>query len=69
VITIGPSIESSTTSLELPARSRELVILTVAEYTASPFVTAQHDPIALAAGSGSEPGSWTVPSSRPPTAP
>jgi alkylhydroperoxidase family enzyme len=40
------------TSLELPARSRELVILTVAEYTASTFVAAQHDPIALAAGVG-----------------
>jgi len=40
------------TSLELPARSRELAILTVAEYTASTFVAAQHDPIALAAGVG-----------------
>jgi alkylhydroperoxidase family enzyme len=40
------------TALELPARSRELVILTVAEYAASPFVAAQHDPIALAAGVG-----------------
>jgi alkylhydroperoxidase family enzyme len=38
------------TALELPARSRELVILTVAEYTGSTFVAAQHDPIALAAG-------------------
>jgi len=38
------------TALELPARSRELVILTVAEYTASTFVAAQHDPMALAAG-------------------
>jgi alkylhydroperoxidase family enzyme len=38
------------TSLELPARSRELVILTVAEYTGSTFVAAQHDPIARAAG-------------------
>jgi alkylhydroperoxidase family enzyme len=40
------------TALELPARSRELVILTVAEYTASPFVAAQHEPIASAAGVG-----------------
>jgi alkylhydroperoxidase family enzyme len=40
------------TALELPARSRELVILTVAEYTASTFVAAQHDPIAQAAGVG-----------------
>jgi len=39
-------------SLELSARSRELVILTVAEYTASTFVAAQHDPMALAAGVG-----------------
>ncbi|GAA2893119.1 carboxymuconolactone decarboxylase family protein [Nonomuraea rubra] len=37
-------------SLELPARSRELVILTVAEYTESSFVTAQHVPMARAAG-------------------
>jgi alkylhydroperoxidase family enzyme len=40
------------TSLELPARSRELVILTVAEYTASTFVAAQHEPMAAAAGVG-----------------
>jgi alkylhydroperoxidase family enzyme len=40
------------TSLELPARARELVILTVAEYAASTFVAAQHDPIALATGVG-----------------
>jgi alkylhydroperoxidase family enzyme len=40
------------TALELPARSRELVILTVAEYTASTFVAAQHDPLAGAAGVG-----------------
>jgi alkylhydroperoxidase family enzyme len=38
------------TSLELPARSRELVILAVAEYTGSTFVAAQHDPISRAAG-------------------
>ena len=40
------------TALDLPARSRELVILTVAEYTGSTFVAAQHDPMALAAGVG-----------------
>jgi alkylhydroperoxidase family enzyme len=38
------------TSLELPARSRELVILTVAACTGSAFVAAQHEPIARAAG-------------------
>lgn len=38
------------TSLELPARSRELVILTVAEYTDSTFVAAQHNPMSQAAG-------------------
>lgn len=38
------------TSLELPARSRELVILTVAEYTGSTFVAAQHNPMSQAAG-------------------
>jgi alkylhydroperoxidase family enzyme len=38
------------TALELPPRSRELVILTVAAYTSSTFVAAQHDPIAEAAG-------------------
>ncbi|RQW97089.1 carboxymuconolactone decarboxylase family protein [Micromonospora inaquosa] len=38
------------TALELPARSRELVILTVAEYAESEFVAAQHRPIAEAAG-------------------
>jgi AhpD family alkylhydroperoxidase len=37
-------------SLVLPARSRELVILTVAEYIACTFEAAQHKPIALAAG-------------------
>jgi alkylhydroperoxidase family enzyme len=37
-------------SLELPARSRELVILTVAEYTDGEFEAGQHKPIALAAG-------------------
>lgn len=38
------------TALELPARSRELVILTVAEYTGSTFVAAQHGPMSQAAG-------------------
>ncbi|MGQ5261191.1 carboxymuconolactone decarboxylase family protein [Micromonospora sp. ZYX-F-536] len=38
------------TSLELPARSRELVILTVAEYAECEFVAAQHRPMAEAAG-------------------
>jgi alkylhydroperoxidase family enzyme len=53
--TVKPFIElarAQFTALELPARSRELVILTVAEYTASTFVAAQHDPISLAAGVG-----------------
>jgi AhpD family alkylhydroperoxidase len=36
--------------LELPARSRELVILTVAEYAECEFVAAQHRPISEAAG-------------------
>jgi len=40
------------TALELPARSRELVILTVAAWTASAFEAAQHDQIAAAAGVG-----------------
>lgn len=38
------------TSLDLPVRSRELVILAVAEYTGSTFVAAQHTPISQAAG-------------------
>lgn len=38
------------TSPELPPRSRELVILTVAEYTGSTFVAAQHDPLSQTAG-------------------
>jgi alkylhydroperoxidase family enzyme len=53
--TVKPFIElarAQFTALELPARSRELVILTVAEYTASTFVAVQHDPIARAAGVG-----------------
>ncbi|MGW1622425.1 hypothetical protein [Streptomyces sp. NPDC002172] len=40
------------TSLELSARARELVILTVAEYTGSTFVAAQHDPMSQSAGVG-----------------
>jgi alkylhydroperoxidase family enzyme len=53
--TVKPFIQlarAQFTALELPARSRELVILTVAEYTDSTFVAAQHDPIAHAAGVG-----------------
>lgn len=38
------------TAMELPARSRELVILTVAEYTDSTFVAAQHSPMSQSAG-------------------
>ncbi|MFF3440139.1 carboxymuconolactone decarboxylase family protein [Streptosporangium sp. NPDC002721] len=37
-------------SLELPARARELVILTVAEYAGCEFVAAQHRPMSEAAG-------------------
>ncbi|HUN35643.1 MAG TPA: hypothetical protein VMU95_26900 [Trebonia sp.] len=51
--TVKPFIQlakAQFTALELPARSRELVILTVAEYTASTFVAAQHQPLAQAAG-------------------
>ena len=38
------------TALALPARTRELVVLTVAATTGAVFVRAQHDPIADAAG-------------------
>jgi len=38
------------TALELPARARELVILTVAAHTDGTFVAAQHDPMARSAG-------------------
>ncbi|MEU6341977.1 hypothetical protein ABZ883_13670 [Streptomyces sp. NPDC046977] len=51
--TVRPFIElakAQFTALELPARSRELVILTVAEYADCAFVTAQHEPMAEAAG-------------------
>jgi alkylhydroperoxidase family enzyme len=53
--TVKPFIQlarAQFTALELPARSRELVILTVAEYTDSTFVAAQHGPISSAAGVG-----------------
>jgi alkylhydroperoxidase family enzyme len=42
------------TQLELPERSRELVILTTAEYTNGVFVAAQHVPISRAAGVSDE---------------
>jgi alkylhydroperoxidase family enzyme len=51
--TVKPFIQlarAQFTALELPARSRELVILTVAACTDSAFVAAQHEPIAEAAG-------------------
>jgi alkylhydroperoxidase family enzyme len=38
------------TSLELPARTRELAILTLAAHTESAFVWTQHEPISEAAG-------------------
>ncbi|MEH1165295.1 hypothetical protein V6V47_07900 [Micromonospora sp. CPCC 205539] len=38
------------TALELPARSREIVILTVAEWTDCEFETAQHAPMSEEAG-------------------
>ncbi|GAB3933415.1 carboxymuconolactone decarboxylase family protein [Micromonospora vulcania] len=38
------------TSLELPARSREIVVLTVAEWTDCDFEAAQHAPMAEKAG-------------------
>ncbi|MEV1072247.1 carboxymuconolactone decarboxylase family protein [Micromonospora parva] len=51
--TVAPFIQlakAQFTSLELPARSRELVILTVAEYAGCEFVAAQHRPMSEAAG-------------------
>lgn len=51
--TVKPFIElarAQFTALQLPARSRELVILAVAEYTDSTFVAAQHSPISQTAG-------------------
>jgi alkylhydroperoxidase family enzyme len=51
--TVRPFVElarAQFTSLELPARSRELVILAVAACTGSTFVAAQHQPMAQAAG-------------------
>ncbi|MGW0165545.1 hypothetical protein ACWDWT_10140 [Streptomyces sp. NPDC003343] len=51
--TVKPFIElakAQFTALQMPARSRELVILTVAEYTETTFVAAQHNPMSQAAG-------------------
>jgi alkylhydroperoxidase family enzyme len=51
--TVKPFIElarAQFTALELPARSREVVILAVAACTDGAFVAAQHQPIAAAAG-------------------
>lgn len=51
--TVKPFVElarAQFTALELPARSRELVILTVAAYTDSTFVAAEHQPMAQSAG-------------------
>ncbi|PZG04939.1 carboxymuconolactone decarboxylase family protein [Nonomuraea aridisoli] len=51
--TVKPFIQlarAQFSSLELPARSRELVILTVAEYAECAFVAAQHGPMSDAAG-------------------
>ncbi|RKR87392.1 AhpD family alkylhydroperoxidase [Micromonospora pisi] len=55
--TVKPFIQFARTlftGLELPERTRELVILTTAEYTDCGFVTAQHVPIARAAGVSDE---------------
>jgi AhpD family alkylhydroperoxidase len=51
--TVKPFVElarAQATSLRLPARSRELVVLTVAAYTECAFVAAQHEPLAKSAG-------------------
>jgi AhpD family alkylhydroperoxidase len=51
--TVKPFIQlarAQFTALELPARSREVVILAVAEYTSCTFEAAQHEPISAAAG-------------------
>ncbi|MBV2355453.1 hypothetical protein KUM39_13925 [Streptomyces sp. J2-1] len=51
--TVRPFVElarAQFTALDLPARSRELVILAVAARTGSTFVGAQHEPMADAAG-------------------
>ncbi|TDC34375.1 carboxymuconolactone decarboxylase family protein [Micromonospora sp. 15K316] len=51
--TVKPFIQFARTlftQLELPDRSRELVILTVAEHTDCEFEAAQHQPMAAAAG-------------------
>ncbi|MEU5562148.1 carboxymuconolactone decarboxylase family protein [Micromonospora musae] len=55
--TVKPFIQFARTlftALELPERTRELVILTTAEYTDCDFVTAQHVPMARAAGVSDE---------------
>lgn len=55
--TVKPFIQFARTlftMLELPERTRELIILTTAEYTDAGFVTAQHVPIAQAAGVSDE---------------
>lgn len=53
VSTVTPFIEQAMaqfSGLELPARSRELVILTVAELTECEFVQAEHEPMSAKAG-------------------
>ncbi|MEO3821104.1 carboxymuconolactone decarboxylase family protein [Plantactinospora sp. B24E8] len=55
--TVKPFIQFARTlftALDLPDRTRELVILTTAEYTDCDFVTAQHVPMARAAGVSDE---------------
>ncbi|MEE6260755.1 carboxymuconolactone decarboxylase family protein [Plantactinospora sonchi] len=55
--TVKPFIQFARTlftALELPERTRELVVLTTAEYTGCTFVTAQHVPMARAAGISDE---------------
>ncbi|MGI5521566.1 carboxymuconolactone decarboxylase family protein [Micromonospora sp. CA-259024] len=55
--TVKPFIQFARTlftGLELPERTRELVILTTAEYTDCDFVTSQHVPMAQAAGVSDE---------------
>ncbi|MDX2849352.1 carboxymuconolactone decarboxylase family protein [Actinacidiphila glaucinigra] len=51
--TVKPFVElarAQVTAQRLPARSRELVILTVAACTECAFVAAQHEPVAQSAG-------------------
>ena len=45
-----PHAPVATDGFELPARTRELAILTLAAHTESAFVWAQHEPISEAAG-------------------